>query len=117
MNIIVKGSHIEITSAIHDYLIKRVMTLEKFLSVDAMIEADLGKVSNHHKHGDIFRAELNITNGGQYTRVECEESDLYKAIDMVRDEAKEVLSSKKDKRQSLFKKGAIKIKHIFKFGV
>lgn len=116
MNIIIKGSHIEITEAISEYLDKKLQGIEKFLDVDAKVEADLGKTTNHHKHGDIFRAELNITNKGEYTRVVEESEDLYSAIDKVKDEAFIVLGSKKDKKRSLFKKGALKIKNIFRSG-
>ena len=116
MNIIVKGSHIDVTDAIRDYLEKKVKSLEKFLDVNAKIEAEVGKTSNHHKQGDIFRAELNIANEGKMTFVKAEEADLYAAIDRVRDEAAQVLASKKDKRQSLFRKGAQKMKNMFKRG-
>lgn len=114
MNIIVKGSHIEITEAIHEYLVKKVNSLDKFLAIDAKVEADLGKTTNHHKHGEIFRAELNITNKGEYTRVVSEKTDLYSAIDEAREEAAEVLGSKKDKKHSLFIKGAQKLKRLFR---
>jgi putative sigma-54 modulation protein len=116
MNIIVKGSHMDVTESIREYLEKKVMTLEKFLDPNARVEAELGKTTNHHKHGDIFRAELNINNEGRTTFVQAEEADLYAAIDKVRDEAADVLASKKDKRQSLFRKGAQKMKNLFKRG-
>ncbi len=116
MNIIVKGSHIDITDAIREYLEKKVRTLEKFLDPNAKVEAELGKTTNHHKHGDIFRAELNITNEGRNTFVASEQSDLYAAIDKVRDEAADILASKKDKRQSLFRRGAQKMKGLFRRG-
>lgn len=114
MNIIIKGSHLEITGAIHDYLTKRLKGIEKFLDMNAKVEADLGKTTNHHKQGDIFKAELNITNKGDMTRVVAEREDLYAAIDAVKDEASEVLSSKKDKKQSLFRRGAQKMKRMFR---
>ena len=43
-----------------------------------------------------------------------EQVDLYRAIDVVREEALNALSAKKDKKQSLFKKGALKIKNLFR---
>lgn len=116
MNIIVKGSHMEVTESIRDYLEKKLRTLEKFLDPNAMIEAEVGKTSNHHKNGDIFRAELNINNGGKATFVKSEQADLYAAIDKVRDEAADILASKKDKRQSLFRKGAQRMKNLFRRG-
>ena len=116
MNIIVKGSHMDLTEAIRDYVEKKVRTLEKFLDANARIEAEVGKTTNHHKHGDIFRAELNISHQGKMTFVKAEEADLYAAIDKVRDEAAHVLTSKKDKRQSLFRRGAQKMKGMFRRG-
>jgi putative sigma-54 modulation protein len=114
MNIIIRGSQIEITEAIQVYLEKKLDVLSKFLNAESKIQADVGKISNHHKHGDIFKAELNIYHKGEYTRVEAEEEDLYAAIDAVKDEAYDALSSKKDKKQSLFRKGAQKIKQMFR---
>lgn len=116
MNIIVKGSHMDVTDAIREYVEKKVKTLEKFLDVNARIDAEVGKTTNHHKHGDIFRAELNITNEGQSVFVKAEEADLYAAIDKVRDEASHILNSKKDKKQSLFRRGAQKMKGMFRRG-
>lgn len=116
MNIIVKGSHMDLTDAIRGYVEKKVGTLEKFLDINAKVEAEVGKTSNHHKQGDIFRAELNISNEGTMTFVKAEEADLYAAIDRVRDEAAHVLSSKKDKRQSLFRRGAQRMKNMFRRG-
>ncbi len=58
MNIIVKGSHIEITSAIHEYLEKRLQALEKFLDDASIIQADLGKTTNHHKMEIFFEQNL-----------------------------------------------------------
>lgn len=113
MNIIVRGSHIEINESIHEYLIKKIKSLEKFLSIDAKIEADLGKTTNHHKQGEIFRAELTITNNGVLSRVVSEKENLYLAMDAVREEALEMLIAKKNKKISLFKKGALKIKTLF----
>ena len=114
MNIITQGSHIEITEAIQSYLDKKLEGLSKFLNDESQVQADLGKTTNHHKHGDIFKAELNIVHKGEYTRVVAEKDDLYSAIDAVKDEAHDALSSKKDKKQSLFRRGAHRIKRLFR---
>ncbi len=116
MNIIVKGTHMEVTESIRDYLEKKLRSLEKFLDSNAKIEAELGKTSNHHRHGDIFLAELNINNEGKTTFIRTEQADLYAAIDKVRDEAADILASKKDKKQSLFRKGAQRMKNLFRKG-
>lgn len=112
MNIIIKGSHIEISPAIEAYVTKKLSSLGKFLDMNARVEADLGKTSNHHKSGDIFKAEININHRGQFSRVVAEDSDLYAAIDKVQDEMFNVLASKKDKKQTLWRRGAQTIKAL-----
>jgi len=46
--------------------------------------------------------------------VVAEESDLYAAIDVARDNAEEVIVSKKKKNNTLFRRGASKIKSLLK---
>lgn len=112
MNIIIKGSHIEISPAIEAYVTKKLKTLEKFLDENSRVQADLGKTSNHHKSGDIFKAEFNVSDKGQHSRVSVENEDLYSAIDMAQDELFDVLASKKDKKKTLWRKGAQTIKAL-----
>lgn len=114
MKIITKGNHMEVTPAIQEYLDKRLLGAQKFLDENAIIEAELGKTSNHHRSGDIFRAELNVTVGGNFVRTESEQGDLYSAIDIAQGELIDILSSRKDKKQTLWKRGGQKIKELIK---
>jgi putative sigma-54 modulation protein len=110
MNIIINGSHIQITDAIREYVTKKLQTLETFVDDSSKVVADLGKTTNHHKSGDIFRAEIHVHSKGVLTRVAKEAEDLYMAIDIAQGEMLDVLSNLKDKKQTLWKKGAQKIK-------
>lgn len=110
MNIIINGSHIEITEAIRQYTIKKLHALDSFTNDETKVVADLGKISNHHKSGDIFKAEIHVHNGGVMTRVEKEAGDLYSAIDIAQGELLDLLSDTKDKKKTLWKKGAQRIK-------
>jgi putative sigma-54 modulation protein len=114
MKIITKGNHMDVTPAIQEYLDKRLQGVEKFLDENAIIEAELGKTTNHHRSGDIFRAELNVTISGNFVRAEAEKEDLYAAIDIAREELFNILSSRKDKRQTLWKRGGQKIKDLIR---
>jgi ribosomal subunit interface protein len=117
LNIKIKTNNFEKTPAIEDYVSKKVSSLEKFLDQNESIlcEVELGKTTSHHKSGDIFKAEINIVEakGRQYFVV-AEESDLYAAIDVVRDNAEEVIVSKKKKANTLFRRGASQIKGLLK---
>ena len=112
------------TDAITEYVNKRCESLEKFTVNDptAFAVVELSRTTEHHKHGDIFRAEIHITgkniskNGGKNSDifVSAEREDLYAAIDAVRDEAVRELSSAKAKRTTLVRRGGAKVKAMIK---
>lgn len=116
MKIITKGVNINITESVEEYLYKKLSSIEKFINDDTKVEVELEKTSNHHKAGDIFRAEVNILIHGKMNRVERSSANMYSSIDLMQEELFNILSNKKDKRITLFKKGAQKIKNIFKRG-
>jgi len=106
----------ELTEAISDYLAKKLGTLEKFLDpkVEAMARVEMGRTTNHHHKGDVYHAEINLEVGKEIYRAEAQTSDLYAAIDMMKDEvAQEVIRNSKKKRHML-KRGHQKIKDLFK---
>jgi ribosomal subunit interface protein len=117
MNIKITTTHFDKTPAVEEYVLKKISSLGKFLQGEEQLlcEVELGKSTGHHKSGDIFRAEVNITPpGGAQIYAVAEESDLYAAIDVVRDEAEQAIVSSKKKRGALFKRGAQRIKNILK---
>ena len=77
----------ELTSAIREYTEKKIETLEKVMkSSPEVINIEIGKTTNHHKQGDVYKAELNMAIGGYKFHTESEEEDLYAAIDAVRED-------------------------------
>lgn len=77
----------ELTSAIREYTEEKLSHLDELLPEDPSILADVevGKTTNHHHKGDVFRCEVNLRVPGNLLRVEKVEEDLYKAIDKVKD--------------------------------
>lgn len=116
MKIITKGTNIDITEPVEDYLYKKLSSIEKFIYDDTKVEVELEKTTNHHKAGDIFRAEVHIWCKGKLNRAEKTSGNMYTSIDLVQEELFNILSNKKDKRITIFKKGAQKIKNLFKRG-
>lgn len=116
MHINIKTTTISLTPGIHDYVEKHLDSIKKFLDNDptAQCDLELGKVSNHHKQGDIFKAEIHIVAKDQNIYSSVEREDLYRAIDEVRDEVVRKLKSTKDKRQSLLRRGGAQIKNFIK---
>ncbi len=115
MNISIKSTNLELTPALKDYAEKRLRTVTKFTEGDATVNVEIGKTTSHHKSGDIYVAEVNvITPLGKQYRATSEKSDLYEAIDDVRDEISRELNDAKGRKQTLFRRGAHKLKDIVK---
>lgn len=117
MNIKITSKNFDLTPAIHDYVTKRMSALEKFLDIKdvTLCEVEIGRTTNHHKTGDVYRAEVNIIQPG-YKQIFAvtEEADLYSAIDLLRDDAERLIVSQKKKHDTLFRRGASQIKDIIK---
>jgi putative sigma-54 modulation protein len=113
----VKATNITLTDAISEYLEKRFNSLLKYIDASddsVILDIEIGKISNHHKSGDVFRAEATLHGRGIDARVEQEHSDLYSAIDLAKDELVESLRSKKHKRIDVIRRGGAKIKAFIK---
>ena len=116
MNINIKATSIGLTPSISDYIEKRFESVKKFLESDpsAICDFEVGKTTQHHKTGDIFRAEAHIVAARRDIYAESEQADLYAAIDAVRDEVMHRLTSDKGKRLSRIRRGGTVVKNIIK---
>ena len=118
MKINIKTTGIGLTDAITEYVDKKYMPLGKYISGDTRdttMEVEVGKTTNHHQSGDdLFRVEMMVHMKGKDVRVVSEKSDLYAAIDDAKDEAERVLSTHKDKKATLWKRGAMRIKNMIR---
>lgn len=112
----VKATNMELTEAISDYIDTKVDALKKFIDeeVEALAKIEVGKTTNHHHKGDVFRAEINLTIKDKDYRAVVETSDLYAAIDDMKDEIVAEVSKAKRKHFHLLKKGHQKIKNFLK---
>lgn len=117
MNIKIRAKGFDLTPAVEEYVNRKVSSLEKFLGMrdNILCDVEIGKTTNHHKSGDIFRAEVNIVEPGNgQIFAEAEEVDIYTAIDVVRDEAERAIVSRKTKRDTLVRRGGAVIKSLLK---
>lgn len=105
MQISIKGTNLDLTPAVKEYVDEKVGNLEKYLegAIDARVELERDK---HHKTGNVFRAEVMISVGGKTMRADHSSGDIYASIDMVIPKLKEQIGKFKDKRETLQKRGA-----------
>ena len=120
MRINLQGKNMELTPAIEDYVIKRVTNLEKLLSKmeesggEAVVSVDLSKNTNHHKSGAVFHADCLINIKGEEFYGSADEEDLYSAIDVVKESLYMEINKNKDRKRTLFRRGAASVKKMLK---
>jgi len=112
----IKATNIEITPAISDYIDKKFSAFDRFTQGDesALCDVEVAKTTQHHRQGDVFKAEVNLHTAGKNFYAAIEKDDLYAAIDLVKDEVVRALTTHKDKGISLMRKGALKMKNALK---
>lgn len=92
MRLTIKATGIEHTNALDSYVNKKLSEIDRFLDPNeksCIARIEISKETKHHKTGvDVFKAELTMRAGRRDFRVvKTNESDLYAAIDEMKDEA------------------------------
>jgi len=120
MKINLQGKNFELTPAIKDYVQKRVTNLEKLLSTietkggEIMVNFEVGKSTKHHKSGVVFHSDCLININGKKFYSSSDKEDLYQAIDEIKESLYEEIRRFKDRKQTLFRRGASSVKKMLK---
>ena len=120
MKINIKSTNLELTPAITDYLDNKLSVLKKFKRYfggeeeNWLCQAEVGKQTSHHQHGEIFRAEVQLFFNKQHIYKEAVADNLYAAIDQVKDEVESALAAHSNKRQTLIRRGGRAVKNILR---
>lgn len=116
MNTMIKGINVEITDAIREYAMRKIDSISKMIkkSESTQVAVELSKTTNHHKQGDYFHASIRIDMNGQEFHAESDQEDLYAAIDDARDQIVRTMTYTKDRKESLYRRGARSVKKMFK---
>lgn len=115
MIVSIKATNFKLTPALQEFIEEKLnRDLERFvprMEYTPKIWVEVGKVSEHHRKGDVFRAEAQIDMPGQAgVRAAVEGEDLHVAIDQVRDDLKRQLVRYRDKRDAENRRGARSLK-------
>jgi putative sigma-54 modulation protein len=101
MKVTIKATNLKLTPGIKKAIEEKIATLDKFIpyidtSVEAFVEVALE--TRHHKKGKIYYAEANIKVLGRVIRSEAREDNIYRAINMVKDELQRALKEYKKRK-------------------
>jgi len=108
MRINLKATHTKLTPAVEERIARICERLEKLANVrdpDALTCAvEVGKITEHHRKGNVYRAEINFVAAGKYFRAVTEGETEVAALDLAHDEIKRELVHWKHKNQSLVRR-------------
>ncbi len=115
MRLNIKATNIELTPAISAYVEKKLSVIKKYLEgSDAVVQVEVGKTTQHHKSGEVFKAEAHIIGGGLDVYATTEQFDLYASVDLLKDEVVQKLMHVKGKKEALTRRGARMVKNMMK---
>ncbi len=106
MKLQIKTTNIELTEAIRSYIEEKILLLKKFLvhfekNQEVFVQIEVGKTTNHHKKGEVFRAEANLDLiPNTVLRAESVSDDLYFAINDVRNKLEKQIEVYKAKLEA-----------------
>jgi len=108
----ITGTQLSLTQEIKEYAEKKLGELERFIPEGTAVQMDveLEKTTNHHRKGEIFRAEVNVSLPGGLLRAEAQEEMLFKAINEVKNEMQRELVKYKDAQSAKQRKGGRALK-------
>ena len=79
MKVQISGHHVEVTQAIHDYVLSKLERIQRHFDHVIEINVILSVQKLRQK------AEISVHMRGKDIHVECEDEDLYAAIDLMMD--------------------------------
>ena len=106
MNISIKGTNLDLTPAVKQYVDEKIGAMAKYIkgeSVECKVELERDR---KHQTGLVFRAEVMVHAGGKLMRAEARGEDMYSAIDLVVPKIKEQISKFKNKQTTMQRRGA-----------
>ena len=113
-----KATNMDLSDPVTDYVIKKATNLGKILKKiqdaggEVMMNFEVGRTTNHHKSGQVYKADSHVTIDGEQFYASSEQDDLYAAIDDCKDKLFAEIKKKKDKTKALYKRGAQKLKDM-----
>ena len=117
INRTIRADGISLDPSIDEAIARVVSAIEKFCDPEdesILVDVEVGKTTNHHRSGDIFRAEINFHSKIGNLRVETEAGELFSALSSAKDEMVEALRSKKSKKVDFIRRNGLRLKQMLK---
>lgn len=118
VNFHIKTKDLDLTPEVNSQVHEKLGVIEKYLEAkgdkEVLVEVEIGLRSKHHKKGDVYRAEVNVSSDGEFYRAVSKRSSIAEALDDLKDEIGKVIRRKEGRKDSLFRKGGRLIKNLLR---
>ena len=117
MNTKIKATNMDLSDLISAFIDEKLLSVGKVIDTSdegLLCEVEIGKSSNHHNSGDIYRAEINITTPGHTYRTVADKDELKNAIVKAFDEIIVSIKHVKGKEETLKRRAGASIKKRLK---
>ncbi len=103
MKLMMHGTGIELTPTIERHIESKCEALKHFIDPKhealAELRIEVGKPSQHHRSGSVFKSEANLKIGKEFFRAVATHEDLHAAINDMKDELERQLRKNKTKHE------------------
>lgn len=102
MTITISTKNISLDEPLKIFIEEKIGGLDRLVgNSNGKAKVEIGIPSKHHRSGDVFSAEVNLSLGGKLLRATCIHEDLRNAIVDVKDELQVQIKKFKEKRSDL----------------
>ena len=121
MRIAIRKKNIEITSALKEYIEKKIIEpVEKLLkrSIDdnlPVLDIEMSRTTSHHRKGMVYAAEATLSMGKKVLRAEVQDEDMRVCCDLLKEELEREIGTYKNKIRALTKRRARRMKRELHF--
>lgn len=115
MKINIQPNNFEVTETIRDFVFTKFGLLTKVVhGENAECLITLGRTTNHHKQGEVYKVSVRVKNGTNIFQIEEVNEDLYAGIDIAKDTIERAIVTGSQKKRSIFRKAAAKFKQLLR---
>ena len=114
MHIDITTKNIDLTDALRNHVASELQKIEKIAGSESRIYVEIGKTTQHHKNGDIYKAEGKLVDSGLEYFTNVITDDLYTAIGKLGDELFNQINKTTSRKRVLLRKGQAIIKKLLR---
>lgn len=115
MKIIIKATKLDLEPTIREYIETKIGSLSHFIKrfeekSDIKTEVEIARTTKHHRHGNVFYAEVNLHLPKKNIRAEHSDWDIRVAIDKVKDKLQQEIEKYKGIKSGTTRKKNAKLR-------